>query len=253
MKKIMFIVGFCTLAVAIGRIFSSCMQAKAVAPLDVVHGTKPMDAPGMDSRSSFIASLKPLSPAERKKRIDKEYPRLCGQLFRNLHAVGLTCQATSVGFVFGSGKADSVSSGDGLRHSGIFTDELFAVVKGPCFKDKDSDSLCVFVACFNGTFYLNGKLLENVGSYTPVFTIEQNYGLNHYVDYHTAIWLAQKFHLPIFVGHGKNKKPITAEKAYTLEGQLGEKFVNADVYPGDVIDLGNMTYTHGSEVRHAVP
>lgn len=244
----MFFVGFCTLAVITGRIFSSCTQTKGAALIDVVNGTMAVNPHDTTWRKEFIAKLKPLTPEQRRVEIDRVLPRLNSSIMSRLDG-SFNCTNVAITYMFGSGTADSVASGDGKKYSGYFKDELYAVVKSPnCI----TDSVTLFVKCFNGWVTMKADDgWQVIGSYDPVFTIEKDWGINRYVDYRTAIWLAEKFQLTIYEGHGKGRKVITPEKAYALEGKLGENFVNVPVDPGDVFNLGNMTYTHSGEIKHA--
>lgn len=229
--------------------FSSCTGAKAANPVDVVNGTTPINTHDIEWRKDFIAKLKPLTPEQRKEEIDRVLPRLNGSLFGAIRAGGFDCEITSVTYMFGSGTADSVASGDGKKYNGYFEDQLYAVAKGPkCIKD----SVTVFVQCFNGYVTLKGdESNQVVGTYLPAFTIQIGNGANRYVDYRTAIWLADIFDIPLHKGRSWKDPLITPKEAYTLFDKLGEVPVTMEVYPGDVFNLGDQTYTHNGVVKHA--
>jgi hypothetical protein len=249
MKKNLSFIVAAILLIGIDAYFVSCSNAKA-SNVDVVNGTQPVDVHDIQWKKQFIASLKPLSPVERKTRIDQVVPRLNTQLVENLRERGFGCEIKSITYVFGSGTAKEVASGDGNTYNGHFDDQLYAVIKGgDCFKD----SLMAFVQCFNGVFVIEGDNQETIGTYAPVFTIGKGWGINRYVEYLNSVWLAEVFGIPLHEGQGWDGKIITPARARELYNQLGETAVTVEVYEGDVFDLGNMTYTHFGKVLHAKP
>lgn len=231
--------GICyvTVLVALCIAFASCNKGENV---DVVNGVEAVDVHDIKWRTEFINSLKDLTPAQRKEKIDEVVPRLNSQLVATLQAHGKDCEVKSITYVFGSGQARQVASGDGKLHDGYFNDQLYAVVKGgACF----GDSLMAFVRCFNGVFIIEGENQEVIGTYEPVFTIGKGQGINTYVDYRTSIWLAEKFKLTLYKGRAwDSSKVITPKQAYKLEPDLAEVPVTVRVFAGDHFDLGAMTY-----------
>lgn len=220
---------------------SSCSKNGDKNPqIDVVNGLTPMDVHDIQWRKDLITRLKSLTPAQRKAEIDKEVPRLNSQLVAYLVSRGKTCPVKNITYGFGSGKADSVESARSPRQNGVFTDQLFAIVKGgKCF----GDSLIVFVQCFNGTFALAGDNLETIGTYVPEFTIAKGRGLNNYVDYQTSIWLAEKFNLKLYKSHSwDDTKVISPADARALETKLDSIPVTVRVFAGDHFNLSDMTY-----------
>lgn len=207
---------------------------------DVVGGIQPMEESGIGWRTEIIDSLRKLPQDQRAGFIQQNVPQLNSQLIRFLRNSGYDCNVDSVTYLFGSGKAKGVQSGDGNTYNGYYDEQLYAVIKGEtCFKD----SLVVFVQCLNGTFSLKGKTVQNLGSYKPRFTIEKGNGINAYVDYQTSIFLAEHFKLPVYVGRNPGiRKRISYQMAKDLEAHLGRKQVTVLVYPGDEFDLGTMTY-----------
>jgi hypothetical protein len=228
---------FAMIIVVIG--LDHCL-GKNAAEVDVVNGIKPFDVHNIEWRKAFIAKLKPLTPAQRKEEIDKVLPYLNGSLMNTVRKNGYDCDVKTVTYVFGSGTAKKVASGDGKQYDGYFNDQLYAVVKGDkCFKD----SLMLFVACFNGVFTIeNNKDNQVIGTYEPSFTIEKNWGLNHYVDYQTSIWIARYFNIPIYIGKNMDKM-ITPDRALELEDSVAYYQIAPKVFPGDHFDLGTMKYT----------
>lgn len=239
MKKLLFL-ALCLIGLSVW--IYSCSSANA-KPVDVVNGTQPFDVHDIEWKKNFIESLKPLTPKERKEKIDQVLPRLNSSLVKSIRSRGFDCEIKTITYVFGSGTAKKVASGDGANYDGVFTDQLYAVVKGgKCF----GDSLMAFVQCFNGVFTIEGENQQTIGTYAPVFTIGKGFGINRYVDYGTSIWLAEKFHLTLYTGKGWDPKNIiTPEKARQLEHDLLNTQVTVRVNEGDVFDLGNMTYTPG--------
>jgi hypothetical protein len=227
---------FAYFIMAICMICASCNKEEK----DVVNGIAPVDVHDIEWRTALIESLKPLSPTERKAKLDEVVPRLNTQLVQMLRRNGKDCEIKTITYVFGSGRARQVASGDGNLHNGYFNDQLYAVIKGgACF----GDSLMAFVQCFNGVFIIEGENQEVIGTYQPVFTIAAGQGINTYVDYRTSIWLAETFKLTLYKGHGWNpSKIITPEQAYQLESRLAEVPVTVRVFAGDRFDLGAMTY-----------
>lgn len=233
-----------TAFVAMCMMFASCNKSEK---LDVVNGIVPVDVHDIQWRADFIKSLKPLTPAQRKAEIDKVVPRLNTQLVAMLRNHGKNCEITSITYVFGSGSARQVASGDGNTYDGEFSDQLYAVVKGgTCF----GDSLMAFVQCFNGVFIIEGENQEIIGTYEPEFTIAKGQGINRYVDYRTSIWLAEHFDLKLYHGKGWNKKnEISAKEARELENTLYKTQVTVRVFPGDHFNLGTMEYTPAARAQ----
>lgn len=216
----------------------SCTHASA-ASIDVVNGTQPVNPHDIEWRTDFIAKLKPMTPEERRLEIDKVLPRLNGSVMAALQGK-FNCKDVSITYMFGSGTADSVASGDGKKYSGYFKDQLYAVVKSPhCI----TDSVTLFVQCFNGWVTLKAdEGVQVIGSYKPVFTIQKGWGLNRYVDYLTSIWIAEKFNLTLHKGQGVDGEIITPAQAREYKDKLAQQAVTVEIHPGDVVDLGNMTY-----------
>ncbi len=226
------------LIIGIGETLSSCSSAGATK-LDVVNGTVPVSVHDIEWRKSLIETLKPMTPTERKAEIDKVLPRLNSQLVASLRERGYGCDIASIEYVFGSGTSESVESGDGNTYSGFYEDQLYAVIKGDkCFKD----SMMVFVQCFNGTFVIDGKSIYSIGIYEPSFTIEKGKGINSYVDYRTAVWIAEQFNLPLYKGQGWKGPIITPTQARQYENDLDRQAITVKVYPGDYFNLGTITY-----------
>lgn len=241
MKKVFFFSFALITVLGFSFYFSSCSNAVA-SKIDVVNDIPPMDVHDAAWRKEFIAKLKPLSPEQRAKEIEQVAPRLNSQILAYLRIRGYKCDIEPITYVFGSGNADSVSSGNGTtNNSGIFTDQLYAVIKGgDCLK---KDSLMMFVQCFNGVVSIVGDTYV-VGSYNTAFSVEKGKGYNHYVDYQTSIFIAEQFNIPLY--SGKERKVITPQRARELEDSLEFIQVTPRAEPGDRVDLGNMTYVHAT-------
>lgn len=236
------------LLLIIGTYFScsKTQTVKAAEVDDVVNGPVPVDVHDIEWRKRFIQKLKPLTADQRKVEIEKALPHLNTSLAMMLQNHGYNCEF-KITYVFGSGNADSVKSGDGKYYRGGFKDQLYAIVKGPCFKD----SLITFVQCFNGVFVIEGENQQIIGTYNPIFTIEKGRGLNWYVEYFNAIDLAEAFNLPLHRGQGWKGPLVTPTQARALYPTLGERAVTVEVYEGDIFNVGDMTYTHNGKVMHA--
>lgn len=235
MKKRKIFAGVVLVIIIVLIIFSVMKNKK-----DVVGGIQPMEESGIGWRTEIIDSLRKLPQDQRSEFIQKNVPQLNSQLIRFLRNSRYDCNVDSVTYLFGSGKAKGVQSGDGNTYDGYYDEQLYAVIKGEtCFKD----SLVVFVQCLNGTFSLKGKTVQNLGSYKPRFTIEKGNGINAYVDYQTSIFLAEHFKLPVYIGRDPRfRKRISYQMAKDLEVHLDRKQVTVLVYPGDEFDLGTMSY-----------
>jgi hypothetical protein len=251
MKRIILFASLLITALAFISNFSACNNAEA-SKIDAVNDLTPVDVHNIEWRKKFIAELLPLTPAERKEKIDKVVPALNGQFIQNLRSAGYTCtDDITITYVFGSSDDAGAMDGKGKKHEKtFFTDELFAVAKGgKCL----GDSIMALVACFNGVFYVNWKGdYQTIGVYEPIFTIEKGFGTNRYVEWKTAVWVAKVFGLPIHKGQGWNGPILSPEEAEKLEPKLGEVPVTVEVYEGDTFNLGNMTLTRNGKVIHAI-
>ena len=96
------------------------------------------------------------------------------------------------------------------------TDELVASV----WPRGGTKSVDVLVRCLNGYFVVvGGEInLDRGWTETPTmrFTVERPWGLTHYVDYPTAVELAERFDLKMFQGKGKREVEITPTQARLL-------------------------------------
>jgi hypothetical protein len=102
--------------------------------------------------------------------------------------------------------------------------------------------LYVFIKCFNGTFSLKDDNRQDLGNGPIVFIIEKGKGINHYVDYKTAIWIAQNFELSLYKGKNwRSENTISPHQALQMESILDSIQVTVEVHPGYRFDLGNMT------------
>jgi len=211
----------------------SCEKEKT---LDVVNDTTPVSQ--NQWRTSLVSQLQSAeNDTERSHIMAENGVQLTAQLTAFLRRNGYPCPIDTIIYKYGSGEAMDVASGDGNAYSGEFTSQPYAVVEGgDCFRN----GLSVFILCFNGTFSLSSRGSSTIGGGNSVFTIEQGKGINHYVDYPTAIWLAENFDLALYKGKGW-KDQITPEEALSLEGTLDVNLVAVKVFPGDVFDLNNMT------------
>lgn len=226
----------------------SCNSASAV---DVVEGVVPVQSDSW--RTELVRRLQIAgNDEERVAILNSETNRLTNVLIAFLRSSNYDCRIDTIEYRYGSGKADSVAGGDKRSdHHGVFTNQPYAVVRGgECFRD----SMYVFIRCFNGTFALDAPGAAAIGGGSPRFTVEYPMGINYYVDFPTTLFIADRFGIQLYEGKGWNKK-ATIERARHLYETDSLKWIGikAQVSPGDHFDLGNMTYTHAGQVRHATP
>lgn len=190
------------------------------------------------------------SDAERERILNANNKPLTVQLALFLKSQGYDCPITSLRYKYGSGTARNVPRGDNSFHTGIFENQPYAVVKGSCYKFKDpktgieSDSLSVFIRCFNGTFSLTDPNAIDLGTGNMEFEIAPGEGINNHVpDFVKSIDLADACHVPLYEIRNGVKKEITADQARALKDSLPWIRVVSDVKPGDKFNLATMTKT----------
>lgn len=227
MKRLLFFFG------AVSFLLAACHQK------DVVTDFKAQNTDAW--RTQFVHQLQTAkNDSERQVLMEQNGVHLTTQLIAFLRSQGFPCSIDTIIYRYGSGTADSVSSGDGKKHTGTFSSQPYAIVKGDsCF----NDSLFVFILCFNGTFTIHSTNSVVIGSSSPKFVIEKGKGLTSYVDYETSIWIARHFHLPLYKGKfWDSTKVISPDEALRLIPYLRKTQVTVRVFTGDRFDLGNMTY-----------
>ncbi len=231
----------CVIAVIFVCGFAACSKRK-----DAVKDIQPVDVHDMKFRTDLVNKLKTMAPGDRKAEVDKVVPRLSARILEQLHEEGKTCEM-DLAYVFGSGYAEKVHSGDGQLHDGMkFEDELFFVAKGSCIKD----SITGLVQCLNGMIITDMQNHQVIGTYHPQFTVEKGWSLNHYVDFQTAITLAARWNIPIYTGREWSKEhQITPDSARKLEPLIDQIPVGTRVFPGDHFDLSRMTYNGNPPVN----
>lgn len=237
MKKLSFLI---LTIFSIWVIDLACTNASAK---DVVEDVIPVQTETW--RTELVRSMQIAgNDHERVEILNRETVRLSNGIIRFLRSSGYKCPIDTITYHYGSGKAEGVTGGDSTSHKGKFTDQPYAVVKGgECFKD----SLHVFILCYNETFSLTARRSVPLGTGSPqlVFTIEKGKGLDHYVDQETIFLIADAFNITLYEGREWDpKNTISIERARHLytTGRIKEVQVTAQVFPGDIVDLGAMTY-----------
>jgi len=238
MKKILVFVTLCLAILAAG---CSKKEAKASGK-DVVRDVTPVWQLSAD-REEILTNLRNMPENERGTYLARTWPQLSNNIvvwLRHRSVLEKNDQVTSVKYSFGSASSAKAEDFNGTIHEGSFTGELVAYV----FIKGKSEPIMVAVQCLNGMFNVIGDFKEvYTEPYTGTFTIRPGEGLCNYVDYQTAIHIAEIFNLPIFMG--KRDKPdmrITPEQAYELEDETDRIQVTVKVYTTDVFDLNAMTY-----------
>lgn len=158
---------------------------------------------------------------------------------RELEIIKQNAKVDSVVFYYGSAEAQAQDK-TGKYFDGKVTDQLVAFIFHDGIKN---DPAGVIVLCTNG-------MLADLNDFTRItsgdieFTIEDRQGINTYVDYETAINLAERFDLDLYRGKNMSKKnKITPATARSLQSSIDRIQVTVKVYAGDHFDLGSMTYT----------
>lgn len=219
---------------------SSCNNAKA-EKIDVARGIAPMVTPSAQV-VSFIDEFRQTEPSRQAVLLTSN-PWLNQRLImyaRENKYLTPGANIDSVVYHYGSSKAQAADK-TGKIFKGQITNELvgFIYVKGK------KDPVGVIVYCTNGTFGALSDNLRRVGTLPGSFTILKGQGINHHVDYQTAIMLAEHFNLPLY--RGKNQTDanrITPTVAKNMESETDRTQVTVKVFPGDNFNLNTMTMTH---------
>jgi hypothetical protein len=162
---------------------------------------------------------------------------------RELHQIPDASTIDSVVYYYGSAKAQAENKNREL-FKGKITDQLVGFIY---YNDKGKQGIKgIIVYCQNGTFGTMENLQDQLSRVTTgslEFIIEKGQGINRYVDYQTAINLAEHFNIDLY--YGKIQKPkykIDPTRARALEDNLAETQVTARVYTGDYFNLSTMQY-----------
>ena len=155
--------------------------------------------------------------------------------------VDYNCEIVDVEWLYASGSADKVNSGDGNMYSGGFSDQLVARFK---FESEcKSDNVELFARCTNQSFFeihSTAKVVLGSGGEDLAFRIEPGNALNDYLDPKTLIGFARMFGLPIY--HGKVQVDFkTADMMRTTSDKLAAELSVGGLTAGDLIDFRNMT------------
>lgn len=183
--------------------------------------------------------------------LEKEWPTLRNDVVARLRMSNRLPgnDAEKVVFNFGSAQNIKADDANGIEHAGYFSNELVASV----FPRGGGKSVDVLVRCLNGYFIVDGGeiTLDRGWTETPImqFKVEHPWGLTHYVDFPTAVELAERFDLKMFRGKGKREVEITPAQARLLRDKTDQVFVKVLVYHGDEFNLVDMVY---KPVRGAV-
>lgn len=191
---------------------------------DVVNGITPVQH-WDNSTYDLLDSLKRIPDNAKLQFIKKNLPYLTPALCRYIEERFKNHSIDSIVYSFGTGKAKGVLDSAGIRHNGVFSNELIAYVWL-----KPTKLVKVFVRCLNGTFEIEGD--KRLGAISNEFVIQPGEGLCHHLDFATSIWLAKKFNLPLFKGKVfKAKYRITPNQAKQIS--TSRKQISVLVYAGD--------------------
>lgn len=231
MKHLLYLVSFLLLII---------FGCKAKDEIDVVRGVTPVH--NWDSNTtSLLDSLKNIPDKQKMTFIQKKLPHLTPALCRYVEERFAKTTIDSIVYSFGSGKAQGVLDAAGARHDGVFNNELIAYIWLKPDQLK-KNPVKVFVRCLNGMFEIQGD--SRLGLVPSEFVIQKDEGLCHHLDFKTSIWLAEKFHLPLFKGKKvRDKFKITPNQARKINTNKNQVMVL--VYPGDTFRLfgGQARYT----------
>jgi hypothetical protein len=238
MKKIIFL-GSLLVILSFTFYFYSCNDAKA-EKIDVARGIAPMVIPSAQV-VSFIDQFRQTDPSQQTALLASNSwlnQRLIMYARQNKY-LAVDATIDSVVYHYGSSKAQAADK-TGKIFKGQITDELvgFIYVKGK------KDPVGVIVYCTNGTFGALSDNLRRVGTLPGNFTILKGQGINHHVDYQTAIMLAEHFNLPLYRGRIQTDENwITPAVAKNMESEIDRTQVTVKVFEGDNFNLNTMTYT----------
>ncbi len=219
-------------------VFASCSKGEE---LDLVNDISMRVNPSEDLIQLNNQLQDASSPAEMADIIsDNQW--LTGRVVsyaRELDIIKQNAKVDSVVFYYGSAQAQAQDK-TGKYFDGKITDQLVAFIFHDGIKN---DPAGIIVLCTNG-------MLADLNDFTRVtsgdieFTIEDRQGINTYVDYETAISLAEHFNLELYRGRSMiEKNKITPAVARSLQSSVDRVQVTVKVYAGDHFDLGSMTYT----------
>ena len=200
--------------------------------LDVVKGVTPVHVWDINT-TALLDSLKQIPDSRKMAFIEKNLPHLTPELCQYIESRFPKVVIDSIIYSFGSGKAKGTLDATGIRHEGVFNDELVAnVYLRP--NNLTKSPVKVFVRCLNGTFEIEGD--RRLGPASSGFIIKRDEGLCHHLDFLTSVWLAEKFDLPLYRGNKmKDKFRITPAQARNMNTDKHQ--VTVLVYTGDEFNL----------------
>ncbi|MDA1334748.1 MAG: hypothetical protein O2794_01875 [bacterium] len=213
-------------------------------PVDVVRGVPPVSR-ALQHVSYAVDDMADMSEAERGKYLETNFPHLPQDVvyyLRDLGKIHPSREITRVEFRYGSLGDIMAESGDDIeRVNGYFENQLIAIV----YVEQGVEPYIVIVECLNGTFITvdRWKTLQAVGEHgiTESFVIGRGEGLTHHVSYGTAIDLAERFELPLYVGNRmRSDRRITPNEARLIDTDHEQVTVKVGV--GDFFDLRRMEY-----------
>lgn len=242
MKRRMFGMGVLALAASS---FVGCATKESV---DVVRGIPPVGRSLQGIRPT-IDEMRKLPAAQRAEVLQRVYPHLANDLTYHMRTLGEIRQDQTVSRVefIWVDQLDNVvaNSAGGIQRTGQLRYQLVALMHIAGVSEPRK----VAVECLNGIAVPLDRLVkagQSLGSHTPLerFVIRRRESLVTYLDYATAIDVAQRFGIPLYRGQKMTEHNlITPDEARKLEGTTNRLQVTAQVYEGDVFDLRNMRYT----------
>lgn len=224
---------------AIALVFSfSCRKAEK----NVVTDFAPVHRWDTHAQATWD-TLRTIPDGEKVRFITKNIPNLIPKIIEEVkYASKQKIEVTKLVFAFGSGKAKGVMDGSGIRHDGIYENELIAKLWTNPVTEL-GDPIIVFVRCLNGMISIEGHH-EISGIINCRFEIQPGQGLAHHLPQLEA-WanVAGNFQIPI---RDKNGKVVSQEKYLSYLGRY-----ESVLFPGDIIDMcqGKVFNKAGQEVQ----
>jgi hypothetical protein len=223
-------------------------EASASGGPDLARGISAIFPPS-EQEVMAIDAMKLMTTEQRVNSIKRNFPNLERRLISYLkdprlaQYVGTNGKVTQISYVFADEvKGVKATNGLGEMKDGYIRNELIARV----YIEGRKEPFNFIVRCTNGLVDLVDKNFQPISvAKLPAmkFTIKDGQSLCDYVDYATAIQLAENFGLRLSkreIGD-QNFKIMLYLDARNLSNLTDRVLVQALVMPGDTFDLENMT------------
>jgi hypothetical protein len=241
MKKLLSIfVLLALLIVVVTTPNSSCTNSNAAKTVDLARDLKPVIEPTEDV-VQFIEKFR-VTKNDQHGALLEANPWINQRVLiyaRETNAIPKDALVDSTVYYWGTQKAQATDK-SGKLFRGKIIDELVCFI----YVHNKKEPTGVIVFCMNGALGLLKDELARVGKGNGEFRISEGEGINHHVDYQTAIRLAEQFNLPLYKGKIQREKfRITPSKAKTMENSVDKIQITVQVYTGDYFNLNTNTYT----------